>query len=921
MSQKVSSRRSLERKLLPVLAIFVAITIISLALTFFALSVQTAVRGFVAGEGIWSKNQRDAIFQLHLYAQTREPLHLQQFNAAITVPLGDHIARLEVLKADFDYEVTKSGFLQGQVHPDEIPGMIRLLRCCANETHVKRALYYWSLGDEHLLNLQAVSQELQAEINSAAPSPQRIDSMLIRIQKLNDTVQPYEAAFTESLSDAARWITRLLFYMTTAIIALLLALGAYVSQRIVKGVRQSEEQYRVLLNTANDALFVVNSENGEILETNNMAERITGRSVAALIGSDYAALFHQVGNDSSALFGRDEQTPHVTRHRVQRDQGGHVPVEVSYSTTQWQGQPARLAIVRDISAQIQAERALKVAANAMENMAEGVIISDADRHVVSVNPAYSMITGFSEEEVLHQKPFYPLARASDTALHASIWQVVDDSGRWQGEIWKRRKNGELYPAWLSISAARNEDGDIGHYVGVFNDISNFKEYEKRLQHLAHFDELTQLLNRVAFEQACRTALQRAEHGSSIGALLFIDLDGFKAVNDSYGHATGDELLRTVAKRIRDCVRDQDVVGRMGGDEFTVLLENLASPEDAAAVANKLLSALAERQICNGYETAITGSIGISVFPRDATDVQTLLTQADTAMYKAKANGRNSYQVFSSALAADIRSRLNLELGLKHALQKNQFELHYQPCVELQSGTVNSVEALLRWRHPERGLVAPGEFIHVAEDIGIMDKLTKWVLRAACTQGVAWQQRGVTAVLMSVNVSPSNLTDPEFPASVAQILEETGWSASELCLEITETTLMSGDEPRKILDQLQTMGIKIAIDDFGIGYSSLNYLKNFPIHRLKIDRSFTSGIPQDPNSIAISRAIIALAKSLALRVIAEGIEIPVQWEFFQNEGCDDGQGYLFSRPAPGEEIEPLLFRKLQLESSLRATRKY
>ncbi len=908
MSQYAVSRHSLERKLLPALVIFVLIAIVSLGLTFFALSIQSSVRGFVAGEGIWSKKQRDAIFELHLYAQTRDPRHLENFRANIAVPLGDGIARIELLKPDFDYQVAQQGFLQGQNHPEDIPGMIRLLRCCAELPHVKRALYYWSLGDIHLAELQDIATDLQGEINASTPSKSRIDQLLAELQKLNYSVQPLEAAFTETLSDAARWITRMLFYITSTIIAVLLVLGAYVSQRIVKGVRQSEDQYRVLLNTANDALFVVDRERGTILETNNMAERVTGRSPSTLIGTDYAALFDDVANDPGALFGPGEQAPQVSRHRVRRAQGAPVPVEVSYSVTQWEERPAHLAIVRDISGQVQSERALRVAANAMENMAEGVIISDADRNVVSVNQAYTAITGYSEAEVIGQMPLYPLSRLSDASLHASIWQAVADSGRWQGEIWNRRKNGEMYPAWLSISAVRDVDGAIGHYIGVFNDISSYKEYEKRLQHLAHFDALTQLLNRVAFEQHCRAALERAEKKQSTGALLFIDLDSFKVVNDSYGHAAGDELLRIVAKRIRTCVRDQDVVGRMGGDEFTVLLEDLTSPHDATAVARKLLPALAERMLCNGYETSISGSIGISIFPRDASDVQTLLTRADTAMYRAKENGRNNYQVFSPTLAADVRSRLALETSLKLAIERRQFELFYQPCVELGSGRVNGVEALIRWRHPERGLLPPSEFINLAEEIGIMDALTKWVLQTACTQGAVWRRRGMTGVVIAVNISPRSFWDPHFSADVGRILDETGWSANQLCLEITENALMNGDEPRKVLDELRTMGVEIAIDDFGIGYSSLNYLKHFSIHRLKIDRSFTSGVPQDPSNIAISRAIIALAKSLNLRVIAEGIETPEQRDFFAREGCDDGQGYLFSKPAPPEEIECLLLAK-------------
>ena len=655
MNQIKISRLRLQRKLVPILVIFVSITIVSLALTLTALSVQSWVRAYVGGEGLWSKAQRDAAFLLQRYGETRNPEYLRKFEAAVAIPLGDRIARIELQKPAYDHAVATQGFTEGGNHPDDIPGLIMLFRCCAEFPFFKRVVGLWTQGDEQIVALQQLAEILRKQVETAAPG-QDVQAILNLVESVNDAVRPLEAAFTARLGDVARWVTRVLFFTVSGIIALLICLGAYISARILKSIRQSEEQYRTLLTNASDALIVVDRDNGSILEVNQRAVQLTGVSAETLIGSRYGNYLPHTHDKLNIPNSKNTAASINTRQNINHVDGRKIPVEISYSDTEWGGRAAHLAILRDISVSIKVERELRVAANAMSHMAEGVVITDDRRRIISVNGAFSVITGYTEVEVMGSVPSYPASRHHDVAFFRSIWRTVRKTGHWQGEIWNRRKSGELYPEMLSISAVQDEGGHVTHYVGVFNDISAQKEYEQRLHQLAHYDALTGLPNRTSFEDRCNKALNRAaRHGTQL-ALLFIDLDGFKAVNDTYGHAVGDVLLQTVADRITTCLRDKDIITRMGGDEFIALLEDITGPENAILAARKLLEALSKKAPCGGHEVSVSASIGISFYPSDAHDVETLLTHADIAMYAAKNRGRNNYQLFFPGMALQTPSR-------------------------------------------------------------------------------------------------------------------------------------------------------------------------------------------------------------------------------------------------------------------------
>ena len=592
------------------------------------------------------------------------------------------------------------------------------------------------------------------------------------------------------------------------------------------------------------------------------------------------------------------------RHR--RKDGTLIDVEIASHDFDFSGLAGRLALVENVTAKKQAEQQLQLAARALENAAEGVMIADQRHRIVSVNKAFTRITGYEPAEVIGQESDFLRSSEHDAAFYEKVRSEVRDAGRWQGEILRRRKDGAIYPEWRSISTVRDPAENVTHYVEVFSDISQDKEAQIRLEFMAHHDALTGLPNRILFEDRLQEALNRAHRHRSVAGLLFIDLDRFKDVNDSLGHHMGDQLLREVTARLKACVRETDTVARLGGDEFTLLVEELGEPQHAAQIAEKVLAALAEPLVLGDHQVFISGSIGVSCYPQDGGDAQILLKNADAAMYQAKERGRNNFQFFSAAMNARALDRLVMKNSLRAALERGELLLHYQPIVDLGSGRLNAVEALLRWRHPEQGLVAPLRFIPLAEESGLIVPIGEWVLRTACAQMKAWQDAGIAPRRMAVNLSARQFRQKHLLQHIEEILRATGLEPKYLELEITESMVMEDPgEAVKLLGQLSDLGVTLAIDDFGTGYSSLSYLKRFPVDFLKIDRSFVREVPQNADDVAIARTIIALARGLGLRVIAEGVETERQRNFLEMEGCEEAQGYLLGKPAEAQDVERLL----------------
>lgn len=562
-----------------------------------------------------------------------------------------------------------------------------------------------------------------------------------------------------------------------------------------------------------------------------------------------------------------------------------------------------LPLAARTSEQRRAEERLRLSANAFDSTADGILITDINNRMVYVNQAFSNITGYSAAEALGQTPKLLQSGRHDTAFYTEIWRALGDQGHWQGEIWNRRKNGEIFPEWLSISAVLNEQKQRSHYVGVFTDISQHKQAQERLDFLANHDPLTHLANRVSFHEWAHEALLRSQRSGHVVALLFIDLDNFKTINDTLGHPVGDALLLAVAQRLADTVRESDIVARLGGDEFTVLLEDLDDGQDAAMLAQKILAALEQPFSLAGQVLYISASIGISVYPLDGQNADTLLKHADLAMYRAKADGRNAYRFFSNDLNVQALDAMLLTNALRTALAKGEFFLNYQPRLSLPDEQVVGVEALLRWRHPEFGFVSPAIFVPLAEQAGLIEHIGEWVLQAACRQASAWQAAGLAPFRMAVNLSARQLRQPDLVERIRAALDTHQLAPHWLELEITESLMVQNPEhTERILRELKNLGIRIAIDDFGTGYSSLSYLKRFSLDYLKIDQSFMRAIPHDPEDVAIARAVLALGTSLKLHVVGEGVETEAQRAFLMAEGCHEVQGFFYCKPLPADELE-------------------
>ena len=560
----------------------------------------------------------------------------------------------------------------------------------------------------------------------------------------------------------------------------------------------------------------------------------------------------------------------------------------------------------------QAEARTRLLANVFQHNGEAIMITDQRNRIVEINDRFVQLTGYTLGECQGREPRMLADSLTCARTLRAIRRSVRDEGRWQGEVWGRHKLGHVTPTWLTVAVMRDARTRVSHHIISFSDMTVLKQAEERMLHMANHDALTRLPNRASLQSRLEQAVASARRAGRELAVLFIDLDRFKNINDTLGHAAGDELLVTVAQRLKAIVRDSDAVARLGGDEFVVVLTDLASPGalSAAVVARKIVEELGRSYQVLGHVVHSTPSIGIAVFPDDGVDGALLMKNADAAMYHAKSAGRNNFQFFAQPMNDAAVERLALENGLRQAVVREEFELHYQPQIDLASNEIVGVEALARWRHPELGLVPPLKFIALAEETGLIVPIGEWVLDEALRQLAEWRGRGMTRLTVSVNISAYQLGVAEFVRTVVGKLAAHGLPASALTLEITESVAMQRPEQTVVLlQQLRKLGVGLAIDDFGTGYSSLSYLKQLPLNCLKLDRSFVNDIEHDANDAAICAATISLAHNLGLEVVAEGVETAAQLDFLRTLGCDGVQGYLFSRPLPAQQCGAFIESRL------------
>ncbi|WP_337058653.1 EAL domain-containing protein [Pseudomonas sp. USHLN015] len=665
----------------------------------------------------------------------------------------------------------------------------------------------------------------------------------------------------------------------------------------------SEEKFARAFHASPDGLLITRLADGRLIEANEGFTRITGytaREAADRSTLELGIWANPEDRQQMVRAIRDQGSLRNFTAPV-RTKGGSIRLcELTAQPIPINGEACVLTIARDITERQHMQEKLLQAATVFESTAEGVMITDTEQRITAVNRAFTEITGYSEAEALGQSPRLLASGQHDSAFYAAMWHQLAADGHWQGEIWNRRKNGEPYPEWLTISAVRNRDDQITHFVGVFADISTLKHAQARLDYQAHHDPLTGLPNRILFESRLQAALLDATTDARQGAVLFIDLDRFKHINDSLGHPVGDLLLKSIAARLKDQLRDIDTVARLGGDEFIILLPGLHNAADAEHVASKVLACFSAPFEADDHEFFTSASIGISLYPEHGNDVATVVKNADAAMYRAKSKGRNRIEFYTRDLTFQANERMALENELRRALERGELSLYYQPKLCLQNRRLIGAEALIRWHHPLFGEISPERFIPLAEENGLILPLGDWVLAEACRQMREWQDRHAPFGPLSVNLAGAQLRQPQLVERIDRLLQDTGVVPCHLQLEITEGFIMSqAEEALAVLHALKALGVQLAIDDFGTGYSSLSYLKRLPLDIIKIDKSFVRGLPDDLEDAAIARAIIALGRSMQLTVIAEGVETHAQEAFLTAEGCEQIQGYVVSRPLPAD----------------------
>jgi len=743
----------------------------------------------------------------------------------------------------------------------------------------------------------------------------RESTQLLRKRRLNNEAVPERYEVRGVRKDGT------VLHVEVAVAKQKLGIGAFRQTMVLVDITERKRAEQALITSQQDFRELVGSvqaivwranPSGQFTFVSSAAESVLGYPLADWTATPtfWRDHIHPDDRDWVLEFCKTESEKLLTHkfdYRMVAADGRTVWLHNIVRVIPFDGKPKELVgVMLDITERNTAAMRNRLTQVVFDNAAEGILITDAEERIIDVNQGFTNITGYSREDVMGKTTQLLNSGRHDQAFFRDMWQDLSTHGQWQGEIWNRRKNGEIYPEWLSVSTVHDASGKPTHYVAVFSDITLRKQSEERMQYLANHDALTQLPNRTLLHERVEHALRLAQRTKAQVAILFLDLDRFKNINDTLGHQAGDQMLVEVAARLKACLRDTDTIARQGGDEFVVVVENFTDTQYLVAVARKILAALAVPFALHGHELFISASIGISVYPDDGRDMGVLLRNADVAMYRSKEQGRNTHQFYSAHSNVHSLEMLALESSLRRALERNEFVLHYQPKMDPSTDQMVGVEALLRWNHPDLGMVSPAQFISLAEDTGLIIPIGEWVLGEACRQARVWQEVGLPLVSVAVNLSARQFRDGNLPDMIGSALMKSGLTPEFLELEITESMIMQNVEHAiEILHRFRDMGTNISIDDFGTGYSSLGYLKSFPIDTLKVDRSFVQDVPGDADDAAITKAVIALAHSLNLKVVAEGVETEEQLEFLREQGCDLIQGYIYSKALPADRLAHLL----------------
>ena len=855
----------------------------------------------------WRGQNTTGLFKFHFITSVGEQIRLEVI--AIKTDWKNHSAEMFFL-----HELPEETYVVSdatKTSDKDLSSILDNMQDTYYRTDLEGRLILMSRSAKQLLGYSP-NELLGKQLANLYMDPQGREKFLEELRSSHGAVKNYEAQLRRK-DGSALWVSTSAqyYYDKEGVIAGVEGITRDVSE--LKAAEDLRSRFgRILDNSANE-VYIFDAYNLHFRQVNRGALKNLGYSAKEMerltpldIKPDFTwGQFYELLQPLHD--GLQDQVVFETRHR--RKDGTSYPVEVHLQLSHEESPPVFLAVILDITERKRNEQEMRKLSSVLEQTADSVMVTDCNGNIEYVNKAFETTTGFSRNEAIGRKSNLVKSGRHEKIFYQRMWQTVLAGEVFQDVLINRKKDGTLYYEEKTITPIKDAKGFVTSFVSTGKDITERMQVQERLHYLAHHDVLTELPNRILCMDRLKHAISRTQRSGRLLAVLFLDLDRFKNINDSLGHDVGDRMLKAMAKRLINCVREEDTVARVGGDEFAIIFEDILAVEDGATVARKILHALSKPFVLEGQELFITSSIGISIYPNDSEDARVLLKNADVAMHRSKDLGRNSYQFYSSDMGARALERLTLETNLRYALERKEFTLHYQPLIDLKSEKILGMEALLRWQHPELGLISPSDFIPILEDIGLIVQIGEWVLHTACTQAKEWERMGYDFLRVAVNLSGTQFNDPHLIPMIENVLHKTGLDANLLELEITESVIMrSASVVVDNLDILNSMGVRLAIDDFGTGYSSLSYLKRFPINTLKIDRSFVSDITSDSDDAAIVQTIVAMAHSLKLEVVAEGVENEEQLEFLRACSCDVIQGFHFSVPLSVDEVPGFLKSK-------------